>query len=108
MDGLLLKKKRLQLDCQLREFDLQLARNEWIRRDAIEAEWRSKLITVKSHFMNLGRTVAPLCCGRSMAEIEAIIRKRIVEILMMLAHSDLYPAHQLKIELHNSPQKEAL
>jgi hypothetical protein len=34
MDGLALKKRRLELDCALRQFDLELAQNQWVRRDA--------------------------------------------------------------------------
>ena len=105
--GLDLKKRKLDLDCQLRQLDLEIAKGLWVHKAAVEREWRSKLILVREHLKNLGRTVAPLCVDRKVAEIEQVISRRIYEILKLLCHAEYCPPEKVLNEPHNSPTKEA-
>jgi hypothetical protein len=91
MDGVALKRRRLELDCKLREFDLEIARSEWVRKAIVVRDWKQKSILLCDQLKALGRTVAPLCFGRTVAEIETIIRQRVFEILRLLAHAEYCP-----------------
>lgn len=82
------KQRKLKADADRAEFELAKAKGEYIARNLVQREWKTRCVQVRGRMIGLGREIAPRLVGRGAREIQAMIDQRVFEILRLLAHKE--------------------
>ena len=73
------------------EKELALTEGEFVRTADVVAEWRGRVIGLRTLLTGLGREVAPRLVGKNAREVQALIDVRCFEILRTFAHQEYMP-----------------
>jgi hypothetical protein len=102
------KERRLKAQALREEIDLAEHTKKLIPLADARRAWGIQATKVKNAFKGLGRHLAPLLLHRGMQEMQAIIDRRVLEILNDLSHGEYGPQPISPVSGSDTQPKEAV
>jgi hypothetical protein len=101
------KERRIKALALAAETDLAERTKQLVPISEVRAAWGLQATKIKNAFKGLGRQLASLLLQRGPQEIQAIIDRRVLEILNDLSHDEYHSQHSnITASKHAPPQKE--
>jgi hypothetical protein len=79
--GLYWKRRKLRAEAKQRELDFEVSRGKLVALADVKRIWLSECVKITNALKGLGRQIAAQCSHRGPQEIQAVVDKRVLEIL---------------------------